>query len=253
VSYELDWTSIYTFQCRRMERFRHGHVIFAGDSAHQVSPFGARGANSGIQDVDNLAWKLQLVVEGKASDRLLDSYDDERVYGADENILNSTRSTDFITPKTPMSKLFRNAVLELAEKNPFARTLVNSGRLSLPCTYDGSNLNGADHADMPARTRPGSPCPDAPLADGWLLKKLGRSFTILGIGVELPETFASHGIDCELLNTSAAGNEAITARYLGKVAHAVYLIRPDQHVAARWDHFDVTSINSAMAKTLALG
>ena len=49
---------MYTFQCRRMQRFRHDRVIFAGDAAHVVSPFGARGANSGIQDTDNLVWKL---------------------------------------------------------------------------------------------------------------------------------------------------------------------------------------------------
>jgi len=47
--FELEWASIYTFQCRRLERFVHGNIIFAGDSAHQVSPFGARGANSGVQ------------------------------------------------------------------------------------------------------------------------------------------------------------------------------------------------------------
>ena len=74
VEYELVWSSIYTFQCRRMRAFRHGRVLFAGDSAHQVSPFGARGANSGIQDVDNLAWKLDLVLRGLAPYSLLDSY-----------------------------------------------------------------------------------------------------------------------------------------------------------------------------------
>ena len=114
--YELVWSSIYTFQCKRMETFRHGRVLFAGDAAHQVSPFGARGANSGMQDVDNLGWKLGLVLQGRAPERLLDTYSEERVYGADENILNSTRSTDFITPKSEVSKLFRDAVLTLAAK-----------------------------------------------------------------------------------------------------------------------------------------
>src|SRR5690606_28288064 len=132
VEFEYEWISIYTFQCRRMERFRHGRILFAGDAAHQVSPFGARGANSGFQDVDNLVWKLKLVMDGKAPDRLLDSYDSERVRAADENILNSTRSTEFITPKSEISRVFRNAVLELAERFPFARPLVNSGRLSVP-------------------------------------------------------------------------------------------------------------------------
>ncbi len=103
VNFELEWVSIYTFQCRRMEQFRKGRVIFAGDSAHQVSPFGARGANSGLQDTDNLIWKLKLVMDGKAPMSLLDTYDEERIYAADENILNSSRSTDFITPKSAIS------------------------------------------------------------------------------------------------------------------------------------------------------
>ncbi|MEZ5799963.1 MAG: FAD-dependent monooxygenase [Nitratireductor sp.] len=146
VKFELEWVSIYTFQCRRMEKFRYDHVIFAGDSAHQVSPFGARGANSGLQDVDNLGWKLKAVIDGLADAALLDTYDWERVYGADENILNSTRSTDFITPKSEMSRILRNAVLDLAEKHEFARPLVNSGRLSVPSVYHGSPLNGPTKA-----------------------------------------------------------------------------------------------------------
>ena len=96
-----------------MENFRHNRVIFAGDAAHQVSPFGARGANSGLQDTDNLIWKLKLVMDGLAPESLLDSYDFERVHGADENILNSSRSTDFITPKSEISRAFRDAVLDL--------------------------------------------------------------------------------------------------------------------------------------------
>ncbi|NDH74497.1 MAG: FAD-dependent oxidoreductase, partial [Rhodobacteraceae bacterium] len=142
VKFELEWVSIYTFQCRRMEKFRHGNVIFAGDSAHQVSPFGARGANSGLQDVDNLSWKLAHVIKGLAPDTLLNSYDDERIHGADENIMNSTRSTDFITPKSDISRVFRNAVLDLSEHHDFARPLVNSGRLSMPCNYVGHSLTG---------------------------------------------------------------------------------------------------------------
>lgn len=251
VEYELDWSSIYTFQCRRMEKFRHGRVLFAGDAAHQVSPFGARGANSGIQDVDNLAWKLALVLDGTAPESLLDSYDAERVYGADENILNSTRATDFITPKTGVSKMFRNAVLQLAETVPFARTVVNSGRLSMPCTYDGSALNGPDHPDMPARTRPGSPCPDAPLGDGWLLARLGRGFTLLAIGAEVPDRLIAHGLAVPRLLLEPTPE--ITSRYLGGAKGAVYLIRPDQHVAARWDRFDDTEVAAAMARAIGKG
>src|SRR4029077_5865542 len=97
--FTLEWISVYTFRGRRMEKFRHGRTLFAGDAAHQVSPFGARGANSGIQDVDNLVWKLELVMEDLAPQALLDTYDSERIGAADENIVATTRSTDFITPK----------------------------------------------------------------------------------------------------------------------------------------------------------
>jgi 3-(3-hydroxy-phenyl)propionate hydroxylase len=246
--YELDWCSIYTFQCRRMDRFRHGRVIFAGDSAHQVSPFGARGANSGIQDADNLGWKLALVLDGTAPDSLLDSYDGERIQAADENILNSTRATDFITPKSPVSRMFRNAVLALAGPLPFARSLVNSGRLSVPCTYDGSALNGADHPDMPARTRPGSPCPDAPLPDGWLLRQLGAGFTLITIDAEAPAGLTALGLTVPRLALTATPE--LQARYLGAAPAAVYLIRPDHHVAARWAAFDATEVTKALARAI---
>jgi len=250
VKYELEWSSIYTFQCRRMEKFHDGRVIFAGDAAHQVSPFGARGANSGLQDTDNLGWKLKLVIEGKAPESLLDSYDAERIYGADENILNSTRSTDFITPKSDTSRIFRDAVLDLAEHHEFARPFVNSGRLSVPCTYDGSPLNTPDAFDGPARTRPGAPCPDAPLGKGYLLDKLGGGFTLLTIDAEAPEEIEEGGITATRLALSAMDDTtgALAERYLGTEKSAVYLIRPDQHVAARFPDYDEAQIRFALRR-----
>jgi len=249
VKFELEWVSIYTFQCRRMEKFRHGRVIFAGDSAHQVSPFGARGANSGLQDTDNLGWKLKLVMDGIAPESLLDSYDVERVHGADENILNSSRSTDFITPKSEMSRVLRDAVLDLSEHYAFARPLVNSGRLSVPCTYDGSPLNTPDALPGgPARSRPGSPCADAPLGDGYLLRKLGGRFTLLTIGAEAPEGLEAEGLSVDRLALEATPE--IRERYLGEAESAVYLIRPDQHVAARWPSYDAAAVKTALARAI---
>ena len=254
VEYEIVWSSIYTFQCRRMRKFRHGRVIFAGDAAHQVSPFGARGANSGMQDVDNLGWKLGLVVRGQAPDRLLDSYDEERVVGADENILNSTRATDFITPKSKISHIFRNAVLDLAERYEFARPIVNSGRLSVPCTYDGLSLNGEDALKGgPARTRVGSACPDVPLGDGFLLDQLGDHFVLLAIDAQIPAELSAEGIALRSLLLSAKDDltGALTDRYLGAATSAVYLIRPDQHVAARWHTYDAAAVRTAVRTACA--
>lgn len=253
VVYDLVWTSIYTFQCRRMQKFRTGRVLFAGDSAHQVSPFGARGANSGIQDADNLAWKLKLVLDGTAPETLLDSYGYERELAADENILNSTRSTDFITPKSAVSRIFRDAALSLAAKAPFARALVNSGRLSLPSIYDGSPLNGPDHPAMPPRTRPGAPAPDAPLAKGWLLGQLGAGFTLLSIDIDAPDNITAHGVTARTLPVSAKANEPLRLRYLGIAPTAVYLIRPDQHIAARWETYDECAVADAIGAALGKG
>lgn len=251
VKFELEWVSVYTFQCRRMEKFRHGRVIFAGDSAHQVSPFGARGANSGLQDVDNLCWKLALVAEGKAPESLLDSYDAERVQGAEENILNSTRSTDFITPKTEVSRLFRDAVLDLSEAHEFARPLVNSGRLSVPCIHDASALNGPDALPgAPARTRPGAPCADAPLGAGFLLDRLGNDFVLLTIDAEAPERIEAGPIAARrlALRTADDATGALAARYLGGAGQGIYLIRPDQIVAARWAGFEQTAVQAALRR-----
>jgi 3-(3-hydroxy-phenyl)propionate hydroxylase len=166
-----------------MDAFRHGRVIFAGDAAHCVSPFGARGANSGVQDADNLGWKLALVLAGKAPDALLDTYAAEREYAADENIRNSTRSTDFITPKSEVSRTFRDAVLKLSKEHPFARRLVNSGRLSTPTTLAGSTLNTPDDEPFAGAMVPGAPAADAPVRlagePAWFLAHTGGSFVAL--------------------------------------------------------------------------
>jgi 3-(3-hydroxy-phenyl)propionate hydroxylase len=254
VDFELEWVSIYTFKCRRMESFRHGRVLFAGDSAHEVSPFGARGANSGIQDADNLVWKLKLVIDGTAPETLIDSYDAERTRAADENILNSTRSTDFITPRSETSRTLRDAVLDLAEHYPFARPLVNSGRLSVPCTYDGSPLVSADAlTGGPPRTRPGSPCPDVPLGeDDYLLRHLGDRFVLLTIDCEAPDEIEEEGVTVTRLALTTQDDRTgfLKERYLGDAPSAVYLIRPDQHVAARRIEYNETLMRTALRRTL---
>ena len=178
--FTLDWVSVYTFQCRRLDRFVHGRVLFAGDSAHIVSPFGARGGNGGIQDVDNLIWKLAMVVKGEAPESLVGSYDEERIQGAEENILNSARATGFMTPKSEMERIFRDAVLDLAGENEFARRLVNSGRLSRPCSLAGLSLQGQGEGVGQAMS-------DAPVEGGWLLDNFGGRFAVMAVEADLPD------------------------------------------------------------------
>ena len=272
--FELEWVSVYTFACSRMERFRDGRVLFAGDSAHGVSPFGARGANSGVQDADNLAWKLRLVLDGRAPGRLLDSFASEREFAADENILNSTRSTDFITPKSEVSRTFRDATLQLARDHPFARRLVNSGRLSTPSTLADSPLNTPDEDHFAGVMVPGAPCTDAPVRvgeqDGWFLDHIRDGFTLVhfGDGAALPAervgAFEMLGQGAVPVRTVVVEPRGATPRRLagllmlgedGLVSQrfdarpgTTYLLRPDQHVCARWRHFDIAKVQAALAR-----
>ena len=183
--FRLDWHSIYRFRCARLDSFVHGRVVFAGDSAHVVSPFGARGGNGGIQDVDALGWRLAALLSRAAPDLLTD-YDRERQRAADENILNSSRATSFMTPKTAMEHLFRDQILDLARKHAFARSLVNSGRLSRP--HDLGGLVSGPTCPH-ARVSPGAVVVDAPTQDGWLVDRVQGDWTLVAFGnVVLPET-----------------------------------------------------------------
>jgi 3-(3-hydroxy-phenyl)propionate hydroxylase len=256
--FELEWVSVYQFACRRIEQMRHGRVFFAGDSAHQVSPFGARGANTGVQDVDNLIWKIAFVEKGLANQALLDSYHDERTVAADENLLNSTRSTDFITPKSRSSRYFRDAALQLARHHAFARPMVNSGRLSTPTPYLGSPLNTGDDADFESSMRPGTACADAPVEHngqaGWLLDLLGSGFTLLWFSDDTSQTHQATSAVRVLRVGAELGDPTgvLTERYDGHPG-TCYLIRPDHHVAARWRQLDWDKVHAACRQCLAIG
>ncbi|MCW5635289.1 MAG: FAD-dependent oxidoreductase [Rubrivivax sp.] len=260
VGFELEWASVYAFQCRRMKHFRHGRVLFVGDAAHQVSPFGARGANSGVQDTDNLMWKLALVQQGLAPEALLDSYDSERTEAADENILNSTRATDFMTPKSRVSRVFRQAVLSLADEYPCGRALVNSGRLSVPTIHRDSPLSTPDSEPFAGWMVPGAPADDAPwpaasgggCRGGWLLDHLGDGFVLMLFRTE--PTAAERDAIARLANAPVPVRTLLVApgglaaeRYDARPG-TCYLMRPDQIVAARWRALDEPAVRRAVER-----
>jgi 3-(3-hydroxy-phenyl)propionate hydroxylase len=259
-----------------MARFRHGRIVFAGDAAHQVSPFGARGSNSGMQDADNLGWKLKLVLDGAAPEALLDSYSDERVQAAQENIDSDRQTIEFIAPANPASAQLRDAALALAADYGFARRLVNAGRLSTPCVY-GSALNTADGDRFAGTMVPGAAAADAPVTvdgqPGWLLRHLGERFCGLyfcdrtlapQLAAELMQ-LAGETIGVTPLLVVARGARApvvaglrvltdvhgvLAQRYDGAPG-SFYLLRPDQHVAARWRAFDPARVRAAVMRATA--
>ena len=268
--FTLDWVSVYTFRCRRLEKFVHGRVIFAGDAAHQVSPFGARGGNGGVQDADNLAWKLAALLDGSGDERLLASYDAERLLAADENILHSTRSTDFISPKSDAIRAYRDATLLLAEHYEFARRFINSGRLSQPAILRESPLNDPRSAGWEGAPAPGSPAIDAPvLVNGrrsWLLPHLGgRYFTLMAfapVASEMRAALRADGIETVVIadrGDAALGApvlvdcDGMVRRRYGARNGGGILFRPDQHVASLMTRIDREHACAARDYSLAGG
>jgi 3-(3-hydroxy-phenyl)propionate hydroxylase len=171
-----------------------------------------------------------------------------------------------------VSRTFRDAVLDLAKKHAFARKLVNSGRLSVPAILRESPLNTRDRdTDFSVANGamiPGAPAADAPVrgplpgANGeWLLGYLGGSFTLLGFG----DAVGPHGvaalardrIACKVVHvggkpvigaTQVDDVEGLAARRYDARPGTVYLLRPDQHVCARWREFDLPSVRAAIAR-----
>ncbi len=270
-SFEIKWVSLYTVEVRRLARFRHERVFFIGDAAHQISPFsGGRGGNSGVEDADNLGWKLARVVTGRSPEALLDSYDAERIPIADENIRYSLRATEFISPSFPMSEVFRQAVLTLAERLAFARPLINSGRFSTPARFAQSPLSQPDVDEAvfaSPRTAPGCAAIDAPVRlDGEprsLVELLGRDFCLMLYAepgradidrIRDESSRSSASVRLLVISASASASasastagadrfddcalafdaEGLVRQRYGLVPGSAYLFRPDQRICGRW-------------------
>ena len=260
------WITIYKANALTLERYRHGHVLFAGDAAHLVPIFGVRGANSGIDDADNLAWKLAWVVQQRADERLLDSYSDERVFAAHENLSYGTKSTEFMAPPSFAFSLMRTAVLSLALKHPGLRSLINPRQTSA-IAYTASPLNAVSDplAGGPA---PGTVLPECPVAivdrgsmtEGHLTDLVGPRFTAFYFSADgavppavdaLEAAFASHDVPFALVPLVQRKPADVTRRcgwdrtgrlfpMYGATAGTLYLVRPDGHVLGRWQGADDT-------------
>ncbi len=269
--FEAEWVSTYTSEHRLMDNFRHGRTLFVGDAAHQLSPFGGgRGGNSGVQDADNLAWKLCAVIKGQAQDALLDSYDPERRTIAIRNIADSMKSTEFITPKSTHSLGLRTAVLQLANAAPFAKAYVNTGRFAVWPVLENSPLSIPDTESFSDSARPGTPALDCLLSaqDGkslWLSDQIGDAFTLVIYGDEETVKVARQKAEAITQNIFPLRIVAVTdkasalslgdpkgsfaAQYDARAGTA-YLFRPDQHVLARWRACDLSKVEAAMLKAL---
>jgi 3-(3-hydroxy-phenyl)propionate hydroxylase len=244
--FELVWVGPWRFRRRFLEHMRHGRVLFLGDAAAQHSPFGARGGNRAIQDADNLAWKLALVLEGKAREDLMQTYDAERGFAARENVEHSSRSATFIGPQTHGERLVRDAILDLARADPAMRALVNVGRLSVATDYLDSPLNmeQGEPLDAPLAA-PGCTAPDGRFGEGYFVDRLQGQFSVAWFGGDGP---APRG--AQKIALARTGNEALFERYGVPSEGATYVFRPDGHVLARCRGIDPAFAQQAIDAVL---
>ena len=271
--WEMDWSSVYSARTLTLPNFVHGRTVFTGDAAHLLPIFGVRGANTAFQDAQSLAWHLAFVVRGLAGERLLANHSAERVGAAREIIDEAGKSTRFMTPPSRGFALLRNAVLSLSLSQAFVRPLYH-WRTSRPHEYSHSALNslGDDNALFTAGPAHGAPPRNVRLGtDEHLLDHLGGGFDLLyfteaatvpapllrvladararGVPIRLTAIGAAQAV-AGADQTLADADGRVRQRYGVPASGGAYLLRPDQHVCARWLTLDATRLQAALATAL---
>ncbi len=234
------WMTLYRASAMTLDRYRHGRVLFAGDAAHLIPIFGVRGMNSSVDDAHNLAWKLAWVVRGLASDALLDSYSDERVYAARRNIRLAMKSAEFMAPPSRPFRLMRDAVLSLAERHPSLAELANPRQHSaIPLAESPLNAPTSQTQGFAGGPAPGDILPESPLryngTPTWVTRLAGPHFTVLWFG-EAADAPALDGEEGLVLRCLPRASD-VTGRLWPLFAAdegSLYLVRPDGHVIGRW-------------------
>jgi 3-(3-hydroxy-phenyl)propionate hydroxylase len=264
--YELVWSSVYRFHSRVVDRMRVGRVLLAGDLAHLVSPFGARGLNSGVQDAENAAWKLAFVRNGWAAESLLDSYHAERHAAARENLDVTNATMRFLVPGTEAERSYRRAVLEAAGTNADARAAVNSGRLAEPFWYVDSPLTTPNPSrpftGRPPRgavppAGPGILVPDAPVViDGHRtrIRQVARDGFLLLAGARVDADAvraAARRATPAQVRLERVGDDTELAAVLAARPDELWIIRPDAHVAAVLADPDPATVRTALRRAVA--
>jgi 3-(3-hydroxy-phenyl)propionate hydroxylase len=272
-AWEMDWSSVYSARTLTLPDYVQGRVIFTGDAAHLLPIFGVRGANTAFQDAQSLGWHLAFVLKGLAGPRLLVNHSAERVGAAREIIHEAGKSTRFMAPPAGGFALLRDAVLSLSLTQDFVRPLYH-WRTSRPHEYTHSMLNCPDD-DNPLFTA--GPAHGAPpqnirlAANDFLLDHLGGGFDLLyftqaqavpapimqvvakarerGVPLRILAIGTSQPVQgADVTLTDADGH--FRQRYGVPASGAAYLLRPDQHVCARWLSLDADRLQVALDAAL---
>ena len=270
--WELDWSSVYSARTLTLPEFVQGRTVFTGDAAHLLPIFGVRGANTAFQDAQSLGWHLAYVVKGLAGPTLLANHSAERVGAAREIIAESGKSTRFMAPPSSGFRALRDAVLSLSLQHEFVRPLYH-WRTSRPHEYSDSRLNSPDddNALFTAGPAHGAPPRNVRLGeDDFLLDHLGGGFDLLyfsaqAVPASIQEVLQNARRKGQAIRLTAIGaigplagadqtladtNGHVRQRYGVQTPGSAYLLRPDQHICARWLELDAPRLQTALATAL---
>jgi 2-polyprenyl-6-methoxyphenol hydroxylase-like FAD-dependent oxidoreductase len=255
---QCSWFSTYRIHHRAAERFRDRRCFLLGDAAHVHSPMGGQGMNTGLQDAYNLAWKLALVVKGRAGEALLDTYEEERVPVAERLLRTTDRAFQLVVSESWLAGLFRTRIA--ARLGAIAMTVQRVRELAfrtisqIGIRYPESRLSqtlGALPKDAPAA---GERFPWLNLRAGDLFQQLDYTrFNLLLIGQPAPSADAL-GLG-DLVRVHLIANEPANAAELARAhirAPAFYLLRPDGHVGLAGTRLDVEALKRYMSERVHL-
>jgi hypothetical protein len=226
---KVDWFSTYHVHHRVAAHFRKGRAFLVGDAGHIHSPVGGQGMNTGIGDAINLAWKLAAVVQGRAGDRLLDSYEAERMPFALRLVNTTDRMFTLATSPGRFARFVRTRivprVMPLLVRIPAVPRFMFRTVSQTMITY----RNGPLGSGKAGQVHGGDRLPWAPMggldnfdslnAMRWQMHVYGRT------SAEVTQWCTSHDVPLHVFDWSPAHEQA------GLAQDALYLIRPDSYVA----------------------
>ena len=235
--YDTQWHSTYKLHHKKVARFSHDNIFFAGDAAHVHSPAGGQGMNTGLQDAYNLAWKLSLVQRGKAGPALLATYHEERNPVAEDLVKSTDRLFSGMVTDTAFFAFLRMKLIPffvpLITKWKQVRKMLFSSVSQIRIAYPHSSLS----IGIVGRVKAGDRCPYAMLFRGSrpvsvydLIKEAGeKPFTLCAFNTDMPEMPDENDLFNFLTIESGTANRE-TLKRLGFPSSFVMMMRPDNYI-----------------------
>lgn len=253
------WISKYHSHHRVVSAFRKGNCFLTGDAAHIHSPVGAQGMNTGLQDAYNLAWKLASVIQRKADENLLNTYEDERIEIAKKLVRSTDRAFHFVTSENRFFKFYRMKIipfilklfLPIAQRFSFIKKTAFLNISEIALNYRHSKLSQQDISSSFNNTSLKSgdrvPCnflrKDFTSGTSFHLLLFSKNNLLENVLDEFQNVCQSYDGNFIKINEIAFNNDTENIyKQFGIKSDGFYLIRPDNYIAYRSKTLDAEKL-----------